>query len=112
MRSNEVAAMPRPVLTLRGEFGDGLAELVEGKLAAVARHAHLPVLGIRVELHRHHDPAVNRPVVATGTVDLNGRHLHAEADARSAREAVDLLVAKLVRQVGEWPRTPGARRGH
>jgi ribosome-associated translation inhibitor RaiA len=110
MRSNEITAMPRPALTVRGEFGEGLAELLTRKLVAAARHAHQPVLAIRVELDRHPDPAVARPVVAKVSVDLNGRQVHAAATARTAREAVDRMVERMVRQFDDRPRTPRRRR--
>ena len=110
MRSNEITAMPRPVLTVRGEFGDGLTELVTTKLAAAARHAHHPVLGIRVELDRHPDPAVAQPVVAKVNIDLNGKQVHAEATARTAREAVDRMVERVVRQLDDRSRAPRRRR--
>jgi len=56
MRTKQTVELPEPVLTVRGDVGDGLLELVTGNLAVVARHAHEPVLAIRVALHRHHDP--------------------------------------------------------
>lgn len=43
-----IVELPEPILTTRGEFGDGLAELVTAKLAPIAKHAHEPVLAIRV----------------------------------------------------------------
>ena len=98
-----IMRLPEPILTTRGEFGDGLAELVTAKLAVIARHAHEPVLGIRVELDRHTDPAVPRPVGARADVNVNGRHVHAAATARTARDAVDVLVTRLVRQMDDRP---------
>ena len=113
MRTNEIIAMPQPVLTVRGEFGDGLADLVAKKLAVVARHAHRPVLAVRVELERHPDPEVARPVAAKASVDLNGTQVHAEATARTAREAVNRMVERMVRQLDDRPRAPhrGPRTG-
>jgi hypothetical protein len=96
--------------TTRGEFGDGLPELVARKMVAVARHAHQPVLGIRVELDRHPDPAVARPVAAKASVDLNGTQVHAGATAGTAREAVDRMVDRLIRQLNDRPRGPRRRR--
>lgn len=110
MRSNLITAMPRPVVTARGEFGDGLTELVTKKLAVIARHAHHPVLAVRVELDRHPDPAVACPVVAKVSVDLNGKQVHAEAIGRNARDAVDQMVARVVRQLDDRPRAPRRRR--
>lgn len=105
-----IMTLPEPVLTTRGEFGDGLAELVTTKLAVIARHAHEPVLSIRVDVDRHADPAVPCPVDVRANVDVNGSPVVATASGRTARDAVDLLVARLVRQLDDRPRTHRERR--
>lgn len=102
--------MPHPILTVRGDFGEGLDELVADKFAVVARHAHHPVLAVRIELDRHLDPAVEEPVAAKANIDLNGTPLHAEATARTAQGAVSRLVDKVIRQLDDRPREPRARR--
>jgi ribosome-associated translation inhibitor RaiA len=102
--------MPQPVLTVRGDFGDGLDELVADKLAVVARHAHHPVLAIHIELDRHADPAVAEPVAAKANIDLNGTLVHAEATARTTHSAVSRMVDKVIRQLDDRPRRPRARR--
>lgn len=102
--------LPEPILTVRGEFGDGLADLVAKKLAPVARHAHEPVLAIRVELDRHTDPAVAHPVAVRAGVDFNGRQLHAAATGRTARDALDLVVGRLIRQMDDRPHARRWRR--
>jgi hypothetical protein len=48
---------------------------------------------------RHDDPGRERPVVASVHVDLGGRRLHAHVVAEAPREAVDVLVDRLRRQV-------------
>jgi ribosome-associated translation inhibitor RaiA len=110
MRTTEIAAMPRPVVTARGEFGDGLDELVSRKMAPIGRHAHQPVLAVRVQFDRHVDPAVSRPVAVRASVDVNGTVVHAEATAGTARAAVDRVVARVVRQLEDRPRTSHRRR--
>jgi ribosome-associated translation inhibitor RaiA len=110
MRTDQITQMPHPILTTRGEFGHGLTELVARKMAAVARHAHQPVLAVRVELDRHPDPAVARPVAAKASVDLNGMRVHAAATASTAREAVDRMADRLIRQLDDRPRGPRRRR--
>ena len=105
-----IVELPEPILTTRGEFGDGLAEVLTTKLAAIAKHAHEPVLTIRVELERHADPAVALPVGARADIDINGRHVHAGATALTARDAIDTLVDRLVRQMDDRPRGRGRRR--
>lgn len=102
--------LPQPVLTVRGDFGEGLAELVAEKLTVVARHAHHPVLAVHVDFVRHADPAVAEPVVARANIDLNGTVVHAEASAQTAQGAVNRLVDKLVRQLDDRPRRPRARQ--
>lgn len=103
MREKQRPQLPQPILTVRGEFGDGLAELVGRRVTAIARHAHEPVLAIRVELDRHTDPAVPNPVTARANVDVNGRQVHATATGRTARDAVDLAVARVTRQMDDRP---------
>jgi ribosome-associated translation inhibitor RaiA len=110
VRITQENQMPQPILTVRGDFGDGLDELVADKLAVVARHAHHPVLAVHIELDRHLDPAVGEPVAAKVNIDLNGRLVHAEATARTARDAVSRMVDKVVRQLDDRPREPRARR--
>lgn len=102
--------MPRPVVTARGEFGDGLDELVTRKMAQVGRHAHRPVLAVRVHFDRHLDPAVSRPVAVTVNVDVNGTVVHAEATAGTARAALDRVVDRVLRQLDDRPRAPRRRR--
>ena len=96
-----IVELPEPILTTRGEFGDGLVELVTGKLAAIARHAHEPVLSIRVDLDRHTDPAVALPVEVRVAVDVNGHVVHAAATGRHARDAIDVVVGRLIRQLDD-----------
>jgi hypothetical protein len=103
MRRKQEVELPEPVLAVRGDFGDGLVELVTGELAAIARHAHEPVLAIRVELYRHHDPSAPLPVAAKANVDFNGRQVHAAATGRTARAAMHGLVDRLTRQMDDRP---------
>jgi len=102
-RETQPPVLPEPVLTVRGDFGDGLAELVTRKLAALARHAHEPVLAIRVEVDRHADPAVGCPVVARANVDVNGRQVYAAGTGRTARDAVAGMVTRVIRQMDDRP---------
>jgi ribosome-associated translation inhibitor RaiA len=103
MRSKQVFELPEPILTVRGDFGDDVAELVTRRLAVIARHAHEPVLAIRVDLYRHDDPADASPVTTKANIDFNGRHLHATATGRTARDAMDRMVDRLVRQMDDRP---------
>ena len=95
--------MPRPRITVRGDFGGDVEELFTHKLTPVARHAHGTVLDVRAWLGRHADPAVALPVEVRVNLDVSGRHVQAEAAARTVRDAVDLVVTRLVRQLDERP---------
>jgi ribosome-associated translation inhibitor RaiA len=96
-----IVELPEPILTTRGEFGDGLVALVTGKLAAIARHVHEPVLSIRVDLDRRADPAVALPVEMRVAVNVNGHVVHAAATGRNTRDAVDVAVGRLIRQLDD-----------
>lgn len=110
MGTRQKADLPAPILTVRGEFGEGLADLVEKKVATIARHAHEPVLAVRVELDRHTDPAVSNPVTAKADVDLNGRHFRATATDRTAVRAVDMVIDRVTRQMDAHPHAHRWRR--
>jgi ribosome-associated translation inhibitor RaiA len=98
--------MPVPQLVVRGDFGIGIEELVTSKLAVVLRHAHEPILGLRVRLSRAAHATGGRPVSIDVTLDVNGGPIQASASARGARDALDRVVAKLVRQLDDqhYPR--------
>jgi len=84
---------------MHGEFGGGVAELVTRKLAPVGRHAHAPVLDVHVSLSRREGPAPENAVAAEVALDVNGRHVFAEASAATLRTAVDRVVGRLVSQL-------------
>ncbi len=103
MRTKRAVELPEPILTVRGDFGDDLALLVTTKLAVIARHAHEPVLAIRVEVDRHLHPVAAAPVAVKANIDFNGRQVHAAATGRTARQAVDRMVDRVVRQMDDRP---------
>ncbi|HEX6335374.1 MAG TPA: sigma 54 modulation/S30EA ribosomal C-terminal domain-containing protein [Jiangellaceae bacterium] len=81
------------------------------KLAALARYVNEPILHARVRLTRSHDPALARPVIAQGNLDVNGRIVRAQVAAATAHEAVELLQARLRRRLERMARDWEARRG-
>ena len=85
-------------VTSHGEF-PGAADYARTKIGDLGRLAHRPVLYARVKLARHHDPAVQNPVVAQGNLDVSGRAVRAEVHGATAREAIDRLEAALRRQL-------------
>lgn len=91
--------LPDLVLQVHGPVWADAADYLRGKLAAVAEHAHQPILHIRVRLTEAGDPAVSRPAIAQANLDLNGRLLRAHVAAPTMREAIDLLHDRLVRRL-------------
>ena len=89
----------------------GAAEYARSKIGELGRYASRPVLHARVKLSRHRDPAVQRPVVAQANLDVDGRPLRAQVQAETAREAVDLLAARLRRRMERAAEHWEARRG-
>ncbi|HSK59121.1 MAG TPA: sigma 54 modulation/S30EA ribosomal C-terminal domain-containing protein [Actinomycetospora sp.] len=93
--------IPPPVIELRGTIAHDLAEYAREKVLLALDHGVDPIGPARVRVVRHDDPAREHPVVASAHVDLAGRRLHAQVVADAPREAVDLLVDRLRRQVGD-----------
>lgn len=89
----------------------GAEDYARDKIGKLAHVAHRPVLFAKVKLTRHGDPAVPRPVVAQANLDVNGRHVRAQAEAVSAREAIDRLADRLRRRLERVARHWEARRG-
>lgn len=81
-------------VTTQGQL-PGAAEYARTKIGGLGRFAHRPVLHARVRLTRHSDPAVQCPVVAQANLDVQGRFVRAQAQGETAREAIDLLEARL-----------------
>ncbi|HEY7596111.1 MAG TPA: HPF/RaiA family ribosome-associated protein [Actinophytocola sp.] len=104
------STLPTPRIAIRGEFGVDVADLVTMKLERVARHAHRPILDVHVRLTRDEHAAGNPPVTVEVNLDLNGRQVRAETGARSARDALDRVVDRLVRQLDDQPVPHRGRR--
>lgn len=71
--------------------------------------SHQPVLGARVRISRHPDPAVADPCVARASLNLNGRSLRAHAAAPTAKQAVDRVRDRLRHRLQHPARTVGSR---
>lgn len=97
-------------VTARDEL-PAATEYARRKIGELTRYASRPVLHARVRLTRHRDPAVQRPVVAQANLDVDGRPVRAQVQADTAREAVDLLAARLRRRLQRAADHPEARRG-
>ncbi|GAA4542371.1 HPF/RaiA family ribosome-associated protein [Mycobacterium paraffinicum] len=97
-------------VTIRDEL-PAAAEYARTKVGELTRYASRPVRHARVRLTRHRDPAVQRPVVAQANLDVDGRPVRAQVQADTARESVDLLVARLRRRLERAAEHRDARRG-
>jgi hypothetical protein len=93
----------------------GAADYARSKIGELARYTSRPVLHARVKLSRHHDPAVQRPVIGQANVDVDGVPVRAQVQATTAREAVDLLAERLRRGLDraaeQWRPRRGQLRG-
>jgi len=89
----------------------GAADCARSKIGELGRYTIRPVLHARVKLSMHRDPAVQRPMVAQANLDVDGRPVRAQVQAETAREAVDLLAARLRRGLERAAEHRQARRG-
>jgi ribosome-associated translation inhibitor RaiA len=89
----------------------GSADYARGKIGDLGRYTSQPVLHAHVKLSRHRDPAVERPVVAQANLDVDGRLVRVQVGATTAREAIDLLAARLRRCLERAAAHVEARRG-
>lgn len=98
-------------VSVHGDVPDSAAGYARDKISAVIRRARRPVLDARVRITVQQDPAVPRPFVAGANIDLNGRPVIVRVAAPTAREAVDLLVAKLRTRLDRSTRQRHDNRG-
>lgn len=91
------------------------ADYAREKIGRALDYATEPVLGARVRLSGHRDPAVDNPVVAQANVNMNGRGVRVQVTAETAREAIDLLEARLKERLERlsrhWEAVRGGRAG-
>jgi hypothetical protein len=81
-----------------GPFGEGAPDYARERVAALAKYTVRPILFAKVRLIRHVEPAA---VVAKGTVDVDGEVSFAQAHGLSPREAIDLMVDQLRKEITE-----------
>jgi ribosome-associated translation inhibitor RaiA len=111
MTRRSPASAPDVDVVAGGDIPAGARAEARTKIAALGRYTEEPILHCRVRLSRSHDPAVARPVIAQGNLDVNGRMLRAQVAADNAHEAVALLETRLRRQLARMARHWEARRG-
>ncbi|MEB3981566.1 HPF/RaiA family ribosome-associated protein [Mycobacterium sp. 663a-19] len=88
----------------------GIEDYARAKIGELARFTHQRVLRAHVKLSEHGDPAVQRRVIAQANLDVNGRLARAQVEATTAREAIDLLQARLRRRLERGAEHRDAKR--
>lgn len=89
-------------VTTKGDVSHEAAVRLDRHLQRLADQIAIPVLSASATLVHHRDPARERPVQASATIDLNGHWERASVEASEEVEAVDLLDAKLRRIVTRY----------
>lgn len=89
----------------------GADDYARTKIGELGRLTHEPVLRAHVRLSEHGDPAVVRRVIAQANLDVNGRLVRAQVEGVTAREAIDLLEARLRHRMERAAEHWEARRG-
>jgi ribosome-associated translation inhibitor RaiA len=97
-------------VTTHGQL-PGAAEYARDKIGGLGRLTHRPVLHARVKLTKHHDPAVERPVLAQANLDVDGRLVRAQVEGVTASEAIDRLESRLRHRLERIAEHWEARRG-
>ena len=98
------------IMTTRGDVSDDAVAYATDKVSRVLAFAPTPVLHVRVELQRQQNRSLDRPSLAKGTIDVNGHPIRAQATAAAMDEAIDLLEARLRRQLEEMSSRLGERQ--
>jgi ribosomal subunit interface protein len=92
--------VPEVQVTVRGgEVPQAVRDYAAEKVGHVATYSHQPVLYAHVVMELVGDPARQRPALGEATLDVNGTPLRAHVAAASLWEAVDMLDARLRRQL-------------
>jgi ribosome-associated translation inhibitor RaiA len=89
----------------------GAEDYARKKIGELGRLTHVPVLHAHVKLKQHADPAVSHRVIAQANLDVNGRLVRAQAEGVTAREAIDLLEARLRHRLERIAEHWEAKRG-
>ncbi|TAM67237.1 HPF/RaiA family ribosome-associated protein [Mycobacterium sp.] len=97
-------------VTTRGQLEDAV-DYARAKIGELGPLTHKPVLRAVVKLSEHTDRAVPRRVIAQANLDVNGRLIRAQVEATTAREAIDLLQARLRHRLERGAEHWEAKRG-
>lgn len=111
MTRRRTASLPDIEVVAGEEIPASAQASARAKTAALVHYASEPILRARIRLSQSHDPAVARPVIAQGNLDINGRPLRVQVAASTAHEAVELLESRMRRRLDRMARHWEARRG-
>lgn len=103
-------AEPAVTILLRGDLPPDARDELERRLRETLRFTPRPLVRARATIERLADPASTRPVVAKASLDLGAHTVRAHAEADSAGDALDLLEARLRRNVLELEERENAQR--
>jgi ribosome-associated translation inhibitor RaiA len=97
-------------VVVQGHMTAGAAAAARRRISALARYTREPITHARIRLIRVADPAVTLPVIAQANLHVHGRLIRAQVAARTTREAIDLLQARLRQRLLRAARHWEARR--
>lgn len=90
---------PAVTVTLRGNVGSGTVTYAQEKVAAVLAEVGRPILGAKVVLDWHRDPALHRPARVDVGVNVNGTIVRAKSERPTMQEAIDEMEERLRRRI-------------
>lgn len=102
MRTGETRVPAQVTVTLRGEVPQTAADYARDKVERVMGHTRDPILAAKVVLSLHPDPAHASPAEAEATLDVDGTLVRATAASADHFAAIDLVEAKLHRNLTEY----------
>ncbi len=111
MSRNASRAIPEVVVEVEGKVPTDAARQVRLMVRALANHTDQPILFARARLIRQADPAVARPFIAQGNLDLDGRPVRAQVAGETMRQAVDGMQDRLRERLDRLALDWEARRG-
>jgi ribosome-associated translation inhibitor RaiA len=82
-----------------GPISDAARRRAREVVLRAVRHERSPVVGARIALELHPDPAVERPAEVRVSLDVNGHAVRAAASAAEIIEAIDLLDKRIRRNL-------------
>lgn len=110
-RTREHPAPPDTVVQLPADVPDAVAQYARDKITRLLHRTTVPVLSSHVRVVREENPAVERPVVAHASLDLDGRLIHVRAAASLPHEVIDLLIDRMAHRLERAAPGWQARRG-